>query len=148
MSIRTHAGRARRLLNPQFAPALLAVLAVEIGIATTTVPRLARLLGVAITGSDEPAPSAVPADFPLAWIRHRSGEVNRVLGRWPFGDTCLRRALALGHRIRRLDPVLVIGVRHDEHGQIAAHAWLVVRGVTLDPQAARFLPMHDHENQG
>jgi hypothetical protein len=42
-----------------------------------------------------------------------------------------------------VDPTLVIGVRHDESGALAAHAWLVVAGVTLDPLAAQFEALRD-----
>jgi hypothetical protein len=56
---------------------------------------------------------------------------------WPGGN-CLRRCLLLGNRLRKLDPVLRIGVRRDEHDQFAAHSWLEIDGRTLDPSASAF----------
>lgn len=61
-----------------------------------------------------------------------------VASAWPAGDTCLRRCLLLGHRLRRLDPVLRIGVRRDTDAAFAAHAWLEIDGVPLDPDALRY----------
>ena len=69
--------------------------------------------------------------------------MERVFRHLPFNDTCLRRALVLGQRIRRVDPTLVIGVRHDECGALAAHAWLVVGGVALDPLSTEFEALRD-----
>lgn len=139
--MRTLAGRVQRSLDPQFVAAALVALVVETGLSLSTVPRLARLLGIRLAQDNEAESTGAAVDIPPAWIRSRYIEVNRVLQRWPFGNTCLRRALVLGQRIRRLDPVLVIGVRHDEHGQLAAHAWLVVGGIALDPLAAQYAPL-------
>jgi hypothetical protein len=55
-----------------------------------------------------------------------------VLRHWPFGDTCLRQALVGGHRLRRLNPTLHVGVAK-QGGEVRAHAWLVVAGVVIDP---------------
>lgn len=76
-------------------------------------------------------------------IRRAARAIDRILRRWPFGDTCLRRALILGFLLRRLDPILQIGVRRDDAGDIAAHAWLVVAGTTHDPMAAQYLSFGD-----
>lgn len=143
MNVKTLLSRARRLLDPQFAAAAVVALVVEIGLSISTVPRVARLLGIRLARDDDAEPVEVPADIPTVWIRRRYVEVNRVLRRWPFGNTCLRRALVLGQRIRRLDPVLVIGVRHGEDGQLAAHAWLVVGDIALDPLAAHYAPLQE-----
>ncbi|GAA5114944.1 lasso peptide biosynthesis B2 protein [Haloechinothrix salitolerans] len=56
---------------------------------------------------------------------------------WPGGDTCLRRCLLLGHRLRELDPVLRIGVRRAA-ATFGAHAWLEIDGVPLDPAALHY----------
>lgn len=115
---------------------------VEVGLRLSNVPRTAALLGVRLDRDDEIAESPGQQSPRLPhWVGLRYAEVACVLHHWPFGDTCLRRALVLGQRLRRLEPVLVIGVRHDEVGQLAAHAWLVVRGVTLDPLAAQYAPL-------
>ncbi len=133
--------RASRLLDPRVVPVVLVALVVEAGLRLGTLPRLTRLLGIRLAQDGEPEhphDSALPPGLPITWIRRRSLVVNRVLHRSPFGNTCLRRTLVLGQRIRRLDPTLVIGVRHDDSGTLAAHAWLVVAGVALDPLADQF----------
>jgi hypothetical protein len=61
-----------------------------------------------------------------------------VVSRWPAGDTCLRRCLLIGHRLRRLEPVLRIGVRRNANGEFLAHSWLEFGGRTLDPTASEF----------
>lgn len=141
MNVRILISRARRLLDPQLIAAAVVALVVEIGLSISTVPRVVRLLGIRLAQDHDGVPVGAPADLPAVWIRRRYVEVNRVFRRWPFGNTCLRRALVLGHRIRRLDPVLVIGVRHGEDGQLAAHAWLVVGDIALDPLASNYAPL-------
>jgi len=141
MKAQTLVGRARQLLDPQFAVAAVVALVVEIGLSISTVPRVTRLLGIRNVGDLEVMSAGAAVD--VDWIRRRSTQVHRVFRRWPFGNTCLRRALVLGQRIRRLDPLLVIGVRHDEAGRLLAHAWLVVGGTALDPMAAHYAPLRD-----
>jgi len=58
----------------------------------------------------------------------------RILRRPPFNGTCLRRAMLGGFVLRRRDHAVRIGVRKVD-GQVAAHAWLEVDGVSLDPDA-------------
>jgi hypothetical protein len=135
--------RAFRLFDPRVA---LVALVVEAGLRLSTLPRLTRLLGIRLAQdceSEQQQDSAFPPDLPVTWIRRRALAVNRVLRHWPFDDTCLRRALVLGQRIRRLDPALLIGVRHDDSGALTAHAWLIVAGVALDPLAAKYAPLRD-----
>ncbi len=144
MKVNTLLARTRRLGDPQFAVAACVALVVEIGLTISTVPRLAGLLGIRLASDEQSkAMESVSGPPPTVWIQRRVAAVQRVLRRWPFGDTCLRRALVLGHRVRRLDPVLVIGVRHDDNGQFAAHAWLTVDGVAWDPLASQYSPLHD-----
>ncbi|MCU1459179.1 MAG: hypothetical protein JWL73_3271 [Actinomycetia bacterium] len=105
-------------------------------------PATAGGLGLTLLGGpadDEPA--GVPDRFALpdwAWRRARIARI--VLRRWPFGDTCLRRALVIGNRLATLRPELVIGVRPttNERG-VDAHAWLRIQGVDLDPLASSYL---------
>jgi transglutaminase superfamily protein len=135
-----------RLFDPQILLVALIALVVEAGLKLSTLPHLTRLLGIQLAQDGEPEQhqgSAPPSGFPVIWIRRRILAVNRVFRHLPFNDTCLRRALVLGQRIRRLDPTLVIGVRHDESGALAAHAWLVVAGVALDPLAAQYEALRD-----
>lgn len=137
--------RACRLLDPQIALVALVALVVEAGLRLSTLPRLTRLLGIQLVqdGEAEQQDPMQPADLPVAWIRRRAVAMNRVFAHWPFDSTCLRRALVLGHRIRRLSPILMIGVRNDDSGALTAHAWLVVSGIALDPQAAHYEALRD-----
>ncbi|MGH3823303.1 MAG: lasso peptide biosynthesis B2 protein [Pseudonocardiaceae bacterium] len=138
--------RASRLLDPQVVLVALVALVVEAGLKLSTLPRLTRLLGIRLVNDCEPKNKqdvSLPPSLPITWIRRRVFVVNQVLQHSPFGDTCLRRALVLGQRIRRLDPTLMIGVRHDDSGTLAAHAWLVVAGVALDPLADEYEALRD-----
>lgn len=144
MSTAVKLRKIRRGLHPRHAWIIAVTAVVEIGLRTTRLPRLARLLGVRLGVDAPPSPETVPLDPRVRFgIRRAARAIDRVLRRWPFGDTCLRRALILGVLIRRLDPTLLIGVRRDDDAQIAAHAWLVVAGSTLDPMAAQYLSFGD-----
>lgn len=59
----------------------------------------------------------------------------RMLRRPPFNGTCLRRALVGGYFLRAHDPILRIGVAKTD-GVVAAHAWVEIDGVGLDPDGA------------
>jgi Transglutaminase-like superfamily len=138
--------RASRLVDPQILLAVLVAVVVEVGLRLGTLPGLTHLLGIRLAQDGEPAQQenfTLPPELPVIWIRRRAVAVKRVFAHWPFDSTCLRRALVLGQRIRRLDPTLAIGVRHDESGALTAHAWLVVAGVALDPLAAQYEALRD-----
>lgn len=84
----------------------------------------AGLAAEALSGTLSGAPSRGP-DYVVVEDRRRC--VALVLRRWPFGDSCLRRALVLGALLRRFDPRLRVGVaRNVEDGAqgVTAHAWL------------------------
>lgn len=137
-------GKLRQGLHPRHVWIVVITILVEVGMRTTRLPRLTRLLGIrlGVDGSPTPEPAS-PDPAVLFRIRRTARAIDRVLRRWPFGDTCLRRALVLGFLIRHLDPTLLIGVRRNEAGEIAAHAWLAVAGTTLDPAAAQYLSFDD-----
>lgn len=138
--------RSLRLFDPQVVLVVLVAIVVEVGLRLSTLPRLTCLLGIRLAHDCESDQQPDSIHLP-GLIRRRALVVNRVFRRWPFDDTCLRRALVLGHRIRRLDPALLIGVRHDDSGALAAHAWLVVAGVSLDPLATQYEALRDlHRN--
>lgn len=127
-------------------PATLAALAVmtvvEIGLRTTTLPRLSRWMGVplAVNGTaGNPAPGARLVLSHRTRVRLRAA--RKVARHWPFGDTCLRRALVSGQRLRRLGPELHVGVALVD-GAVAAHAWLEIDGFSLDPTSKSFAPLH------
>ena len=61
--------------------------------------------------------------------------VDRLMTRLPgpWRKTCLKRAFVLYYLLRRIGrpAELRIGVRRDEEGNLAAHAWLVRNGVPV-----------------
>jgi hypothetical protein len=120
--------------------ALAVAVCVEVGLRVTTLPRLCARLGIATDvpttstsarAADTPGP-AVVAVLPVA-ARAAVAACDRVLRVWPFGDTCLRRCLVLGQRLRRLHPVLRIGVHMQRPGgRPGAHSWLEIGGSPLE----------------
>lgn len=150
-STKTLLGRLFRLSDPQVFIVALVALIVEAGLRFGTVPRLARTLGIQMNQDQdfELRPNAAkPDDLPTLWmIRKRHLAVTRVFRHWPFGDTCLRRALVLGQRLRHLDPVLMIGVKHNDSGSLQAHAWIAVAGIALDPLAAQYEAFRDFHRE-
>lgn len=127
---------------PRLGVVLVLAAVVEVGLRTTTLPRLARLLGAPLTVDGFDA-LAGPADASLPrWAVLRMEATRRVLRHWPLGDSCLRQALVCGSLVRRLDPVLQVGVARVD-GEVRAHAWLVVGGTVLDPGRAvsSYLPL-------
>lgn len=125
---------------PAYAAAATVAAVVEIGLRTTTLPQLTRRLGVRLATDDHPA-IAMPASperlaLPTRALRQLRVSV-KVVRHWPFGDTCLRRALVAGRRLRHLDPVLQVGVAKVD-GTVQAHAWLEIDGVSLDPGSSDF----------
>jgi hypothetical protein len=135
------AARIQRAFDAQFVAALAVAFIVEVGLSISTLPRLVKLFGIRLADGSDDEFTGPAIDVTPEWFQRRSAAVHRVLRHWPFGDTCLRRSLVLGQRIRRLNPVVVIGVRHDEHGKLAAHAWLTVSGVALDTLAEQYAPL-------
>ena len=110
---------------------------VELGLRLTTLPRLARLLRVRV--ALDAAPSTVVDVDGLALDereRERLDVAWRILRRRPFNGTCLRRAMLGGFVLRRRDHAVRIGVRKT-NGVVAAHAWLELDGVSLDPDGVR-----------
>jgi hypothetical protein len=110
---------------------------VEVSLRTSTLPETAERLGLPLDLSGAPAPGDGTPVLPVT-ARRQVRAVRLVLGRWPFGSTCLRQSLVLGHRLRRLEPVLVVGARRAPDESFAAHAWLVVAGRSLDPESRGF----------
>lgn len=69
-----------------------------------------------------------------------AGWVDRLLSRLPgpWRKSCLKRALVLYYLLRRggRPAELRIGVRRDQEGKLAAHAWLVRQGVPVLEEGA------------
>jgi hypothetical protein len=114
---------------------------IELGLRRRDLPTICRMLGIA-ADMRSAAPAATERAVLPRNLRTAVLARSYAVARWPAGTTCLRRCLLLGHRLRKLDPVLRIGVRRDDDngggGAFIAHSWLEVAGRTLDPEAARY----------
>lgn len=101
-------------------------------------PTMTRRLGLTLSadGKEQAGAAVLPG-----WTRLPIRTVDRVMNHWPFGGTCLRRTLVLGHRLRGLDAQVRIGVQRSVSGEVAAHSWLIVRGMSIDPESARYRPL-------
>jgi hypothetical protein len=134
----TARGKARLLweVARAFGPMAL----IELSLRSSTLPATCRRLGVSYDPHSGRPPATVSAVLPhntRAAVRACLG----LLSVWPGGDTCLRQCLLIGYRMRRLEPVLRIGVMRDENGVFSAHSWLEINGGTLDPSASQFTPL-------
>jgi hypothetical protein len=132
-------------LSCEVVRALGPMMVIEISLRTASLPTTCRRLGVGCDLVGVGPPAAAPAVLP----RNKRAAVRAclaVVSRWPPGDTCLRRCLLLGHRLRGLQPVLRIGVKRDQNGAFAAHSWLEIGGRTLDPSASEFVALGSHRS--
>lgn len=136
--------RAAMALSPRRWPALVHCLAVallvEACIRSVELPRLARLVGVPLRlGPNLESGAAV-----LSWSERERSRLDlavRLMRHWPWGNTCLRNALVVGHVVRRRRPRLRVGVALVD-GEVHAHAWLEIDGANLDPTgSAEFTPL-------
>lgn len=133
-------GRRLGRVVPQLPIALVVAVVVEIGLRVTTLPRLARVLGIRVATGQATLDNAEPVLLPRSTRRPVTAALT-VVRHWPLGDTCLRRCLVVGHRLRRQEPVLRLGVRTDADGSLLAHSWLEIRGRSIDPSSDSFLPL-------
>lgn len=111
----------------------------EAALRVLTLPQAGRVFGVRFEdGTDVPLPPeySTPTTLP-PWAVQRLAVVRAVMRHWPVDGVCLRESLVAGQRLRRLDPVLKVGVKRTPDG-VTAHAWLQVGGVDLDPSAVEF----------
>jgi hypothetical protein len=120
-------------------PAVLVTVAVavvvEVGLRTTRLPALARRVGAPLAAAaTETSRPPGELDLPADTVRRLQIAV-RILRHMPFDEKCLRRSLVCGWHLRRLDPELVVGVAVVD-GEVKAHAWLTVHGVSLDPSGS------------
>lgn len=117
--------------------ALWTMTVIETSLRTVDLPATCRRLRLRLDLKSETPPGMDPVVLPRN-TRAAMWAARAVISRWPAGDTCLRRCLLIGHRLRALDPVLRIGVKRDAQGTFAAHSWLEIRGRTLDPTATEY----------
>lgn len=114
--------------------ALVMACVVEIGLRLSSLPVLSARLGVPLdldAGRSATQPPEATAANLTRRQRLRIRAIDRVLQRWPFGDTCLRRALINGYTLRSRSPVLRIGAARNDDGDVLAHAWIEFDGLAL-----------------
>lgn len=97
-------------------------------------PELAAALGVPLLTGPGAAATERFTERLTGEERRALRAVRRVLRHWPWGNTCLRRALGIGHVLRHRAPALRVGVTKQD-GAVKAHAWLEIDGRSLDPDA-------------
>ena len=120
----------------EVARAFVGLARIELLLRRRDLPTVCRRLGIAWDLESAAPPATEPAVLP-GRARTALRACSAATKRWPAGDTCLRRCLVVGHRLRALSPVLRIGVRRDADGFLA-HSWLEIDGRTLDPTSADF----------
>ena len=110
---------------------------IEAGLRTTRISTLAALAGCHLDLAEADARSGGdPCVHDLRYTateRRELAVAARVMRHWLFPPTCLRRALIVGHILRRRGPRLRVGVTKSD-GVVSAHAWLLVDGAQLDFQ--------------
>jgi hypothetical protein len=126
-------------------PVVAWLAAVEVGLRTTSLSRLTRLLGVAID-TDAGAPGQEGQRGPV--LTAHEGRQLRILAaiveRWPFGrGPCLRQSLVAGRILRRHQPHLRIGAAPTEDG-VLGHAWLELAGKAVVGNPAGFPVLVSH----
>jgi hypothetical protein len=131
-------------LRPRDVVEAFAVLAIatriEISLRRRGLPSTAARFGVRLAKPLAAAEPPMPRERLPAWAVRRARLVQIFMRRWPLGDTCLRKSLVIGNRLAALSPELFIGVRAAERdGSVAAHAWLRIRGIDIDPTSADYL---------
>ena len=108
---------------------------VEVGIRVMRLPTLATRLGVPLDTS--PGSRRRMTTAPPPWALRRLELARGVVRSWPGGNTCLRRSLVMGNRVRSLHPHLRVGVAKDG-AVLSAHAWLEFDGWYFDPAATDY----------
>ncbi len=83
----------------------------------------AKRLGVVISWQSNSSGSVSPQASGNDFARNHLANVDSIMRRWPFGDTCLRRSLILGKLLADFNPKLLIGVGTQD-STILAHAWI------------------------
>jgi hypothetical protein len=123
----------------EFAVVVSLAAASEVAVRVLTLPRAARLFAVHLGSGSEPqmAPECSSTATLPPWAVRRLAVVQAVMRHWPIDGVCLRESLVAGQRLRRLDPVMKVGVKRGAAG-VTAHAWLQIDGIDLDPAAIEF----------
>lgn len=122
----------------ELAKVCMLALACEVLIRARPLPEVARLFGVSLRPEPDHDTGERLDDILPDWALFRLRMTGLVMRRWPVDGTCLRRSLVAGQRIRRLNPVLRIGVATGTPGSLDAHAWIEVNGSSLDRESERY----------
>jgi hypothetical protein len=123
-------------------PAFCIAMTVELGLRTTNLPRLCQLLGVRLGVADR-AQGGHAGPVPPWRLGPRDAArfhaARRVVGALPWAKDrpCLRTALVAARLLRRRSPAVHLGAALVA-GRVAAHAWIVVDDMTLDPSATLY----------
>ncbi|GAA0336006.1 hypothetical protein GCM10009529_13200 [Micropruina glycogenica] len=108
----------------------------EVAIRRHGVAGAARVGGLQLAMDGAAAPVASPTEAGLTDRELEQLDIAWRMLRWgPFNGTCLRRAVVGGYFLRHHEPLLRIGVTKID-GKVAAHAWVEVGAVGLDPDGA------------
>jgi transglutaminase superfamily protein len=130
--------------------AALALVA-EAAVRAISLPRLTKMLGISLgDGARDPFPAKrrwVDRKMEPIEVDARARAVDRIYRAWPRRDSCLRRALVLGYRIRAASPVLMIGVAKED-GLTRAHAWIEVGGKVVGDDSGDYAPLRSHKTAG
>jgi hypothetical protein len=126
-------------------------LAAEIAVKVFALPRLTSWVGITLidekTGSQPTTRDNRAVGLTKSAIESRTRTVDRLYRVWPRKNSCLRRALVLGTRIRAAGPVLMIGVAQEE-GSIRAHAWIEVDGTVVGDTSGDYAPLRRRSAEG
>jgi hypothetical protein len=120
--------------------AVVAVLAVEVGLRTSDLEQVVRRFRVPLASGSVPATrvddNANVATLSVREQRHYWA-ATWALDRWLYGGTCLRRALVTGWFLRRHRPELHLGLIGDGG---TSHAWIEAQGMSFNavPVTGRF----------
>jgi hypothetical protein len=114
------------------------LLVAEVALRFRRVDRVAAMFGMSFTDPDRDLDRGAGATFTASqrearWLLNAA----RLLRRWPWDRSCLRRSLIVGWILRGSAPELMIGTRFAD-GVVRAHAWVRIGSVDLDASA------HDH----
>jgi hypothetical protein len=132
--------KRRARLALELARAVFWLVLIELSLRRRDLPATCRRLGIC-WDLDTAAPAAVRRAVLPRRMRTPVRACCLAVAHWPAGDTCLRRCLVLGHRLRALGPVLRIGVRRTDTGEFSAHSWLEIDGRTLDAAAEDYVTL-------
>lgn len=127
--------RRRVRFTFEFARAMYWLARIELGLRRHPLPKVCKKLGIECDLRSSTPPATTPVVLPR---RTRTAVLAcaYAVARWPMGNTCLRRCLVMGRRLKCLDPVLRIGVRRD--GDLVVHSWLEIGGRTLDATSGQY----------